>query len=75
MDVYYHRVPGKPGLDNALQHLGDGIAACFKQGDATGAEVRRHPADGLVVRLIAASAFVAALFALVGGAIELAPVL
>jgi len=35
-------------------------------------EVQRHPGNGLVVRVIAACAFVAALFALIGGAIELA---
>ncbi len=75
MDAYCHRIPGKPGLDDALQHLGDRIAARFEQGDATGADVRRRPADGLAVRLIAASVFVAALLALIGGAIDLALVL
>jgi hypothetical protein len=75
MDDYYQRIPGKPGLDDALKHLGDGIAARFKRGDATRAEVRRHPAGGLAVRLIAASVFVVALFALIGRAIELALVL
>ena len=73
MDVDYHRIAGRPGLEDALHRTAARFS--FKQGEPTGAAVRGHLADGLAMRLIAASAFVAALFALIGGAIELALVL
>jgi hypothetical protein len=66
MNVYHHTVSGtsRPVL----------MFAGEPRLDATGelTEVERHPAGRLVVRVIAACAFVAALFALIGGAIELA---
>ena len=68
---------GEPGLEVAFQGLGEQIVTRSEERDATRklVEAQRHPAIGLVVRAIAACAFVAALFALIGGAIELALVL
>ena len=68
---------GEPGLEVAFQALGEQIVTRSEERDPTGElmEAQRHPASGLVVRAIAACAFVAALFALIGGAIELVLVL
>lgn len=68
---------GEPDLEAGFQVLGERIVTRSEGRSRTGklVEVGRHPAVELVVRAGAACAFVAALFALIGGAIELALVL
>jgi len=68
---------GEPGLEAEFQGLSEQIVTRSEERGPTGklVEVRRHPAIEFVVRAIAACVFVAALFALIGGAIELALVL
>ena len=84
MKLYYHPASttsrpalmsaGEPGLEVAFQDLGEQIATRPEERDTTSElmEVQHYPASGRGVRAIAACAFVAALFALIGGAIELA---
>lgn len=87
MSLYYHpastasrpvlMLAGEPGLEAVFQGHSEQIATRSEERGPTGklVEARRHPAIGFVARAIAACAFVAALFALIGGAIELALVL
>ena len=67
----------EPGLEAVFQGHGEQIGTRSEERDPTGklVEAPHHPASAFVVRAVVACTFVAALFALIGRAIELALVL